>query len=90
MEVEWDEEKRQQIIAERDLDILQAVRIFEGFTLTKEDRRQDYGEKRFISLGVVNDVPYIVVHTPRGNRLRIITAWKGGRNDYEKYKNSLP
>lgn len=87
---EWNEEKRQQIIAERDLDILRAVRIFEGFTLTREDQRENYGEPRFISLGVVDDVPYIVVHTPRGDRLRIITAWKGGRNAYEKYKNSLP
>ncbi len=90
MQFEWNEEKRQQVLDERGVDLLEAALIFEGFTLTKEDDRQDYGEVRYASLGLVDDVPYIVIHTRRGENIRLITAWKGGQSDYERYKNSLP
>jgi len=87
---EWDEDKRQATIEDRGVDFLYAALIFEENTLTRKDDREDYGETRFISLGLIDDVPYIVVHTKRGENIRLISAWKGGRKDYEKYKNSFP
>ena len=90
MQFEWNETKRQEVLAKHGVDILYAALIFEGKTLTKIDNRADYGETRFISLGLVNDVPYVVVHTPRGDTTRLITAWKGGRGDYAEYKNRVP
>lgn len=90
MQFEWNEEKRQDTIKDRGVDFLYAALIFEGETLTREDDREDYGETRFMSLGLVDGVPYIVIHTKRGDNTRLITAWKGGRGDYEKYKNRVP
>lgn len=90
MEFEWDETKRQATIEERGVDILWAALIFDGAVLTREDDRKDYGEKRFISLGLVENVPYIVIYTERNGKMRLITAWKGGRKEYEQYKNSFP
>lgn len=90
MRLVWDEDKRQLTIEERGVDFLYAALIFEGETLTREDNRENYGEVRFISLGLINDVPYVVVHTERDGNTRLITAWKGGRKDYEKYKISFP
>ena len=87
---EWNETKRQITIKDRGVDVLYAALIFEGPTLTKEDTRADYGEVRYISLGLVDDAPYVVVHTPRGKNTRLITAWKGGRSDYEHYKKRFP
>jgi hypothetical protein len=86
----WNEDKRQLTIEERGVDFLYAALIFEGETLTREDNRENYGELRFISLGLIDDVPYVVVHTERDGETRLITAWKGGRKDYEKYKISFP
>lgn len=90
MEFEWNEEKRAQNYEKHGVDLLEAAFIFEGSTLTREDNRRDYGETRMISLGLVDDVPYIVVHTERDGKTRLISAWKGGRKDYEKHKNSFP
>ena len=90
MELTWDEEKRQETIDQRGVDVLYAALIFEGETLTRIDDRKDYGETRFISLGLVDDVPYSVVHTERDESTRLITAWKGGRKEYEKYKDRVP
>lgn len=90
MEFEWDEAKRQAIIDSRGIDLLYGALIFDGPTLTKEDTREDYGETRYISLGLIDDVPYIVIHTERDGRTRLISTWKGGRKDYERYKESFP
>ena len=89
MEIEWDEDKRQAVLAERDLDLLTAALIFEGPVLTVEDDREGYGERRFRSLGVVDGAAYVVVWTPRGAARRIVTAWHGGRRDRETYRKSF-
>lgn len=90
MQFEWDEGKRAKTLEDRGVDILYAALIFEGKTLQRVDNREDYGETRFISLGVIDDVPYVVVHTQREEKTRLITAWKGGRKEYERYKKHLP
>ena len=90
MQFEWNEEKRQATINARGVDLLYAALIFEGETLMREDDRKDYGEVRFASLGLVDDVAYIVIHTQRGENTRLISAWRGGHKDYERYKDSFP
>ena len=72
------------------MDFLDAALIFENPIHTMENTREDYGEVRFISLGMVGDVIYAVIHTERDGKTRLISAWKGGRKDYERYKDSFP
>lgn len=88
-EFEWDEEKRQRTLKERGIDILYAALIFEGKTLTRTDDRNDYGEERLISLGMVDGEAFVVVHTQREGIIRLITAWKGGRKDREYYQKRI-
>lgn len=90
MDFEWDETKRQDNIEKHGVDLLYAALVFEGDVLTREDDRHDYGEIRFATLGLIDDTPYVVIHTERGNRTRLISAWKGGRKEYERYKKSFP
>lgn len=66
---EWNEQKRQEVLEKHGVDILYAALIFEGVTLTRIDDREDYGEERYISLGLVEDVPHVVVHTRRGDNI---------------------
>ena len=90
MDFEWDEEKRKKIMSERGIDILDAALIFEKEVLTKEDRRDDYGERRFISMGMVDGECYVVVHAMRNGNIRLITAWKGGRSGRKEYQKRFP
>lgn len=89
MDFEWDENKRQKVISERSVDILYAALIFDGVVLTRPDDREYDGEDRQISMGMVEDECFIVVHTERNGNTRLITAWKGGRNERSYYKKSL-
>jgi uncharacterized DUF497 family protein len=89
VEFEWDESKRQQVREKHGIDILYAALIFENHVLTKPDNRADYGEERLISLGIVDDECFVVVHTQRNGSMRLITAWKGGRIEYDQYQAGL-
>lgn len=89
MEFEWDEDKRLKVIAERRVDMLYAALIFDGPVLTRIDDRRNYGETRFISLGLVDDECFVVVYTRRGNTIRLITAWKGGRDERTQYEEGI-
>lgn len=90
MKLDWDEDKRKSNLKKHGVDLLYAAFIFEGHTIMREDNRKDYGEVRFASLGLVDGVPYTVIHTERNGHIRLISAWKGGRKEYEEYKNSFP
>jgi len=90
MVFQYDEQKRQEVIRTRGVDMLYAALIFESEVLTRVDNRQEYGEERLISLGMVGDECFVVVHTERNGTTRLITAWKGGRNEREKYQNGIP
>lgn len=89
MEVDWDEDKRGSVIAERDVDFRKVALIFEGPVVTYPDTRHDYGEERFVSLRVVDGVSHFVVHTDRAGIIRLITAWKGGKNGKRRYQAGL-
>lgn len=89
MQFEWDEAKRQQILTERGIDLLDAALIFENQVITRIDNRRDYGEVRYISLGMVDGHCYVVVHTDRVGVVRLITAWKGGRHDRKEYAKRI-
>ena len=89
VEFEWDEVKRRYGIEKHGVDMLYAALIFEGPVLTVVDDRMDYGEVREVSLGLVDDEVFLVVHTQRGEVTRIISGWKGGRNDRRRYEAGL-
>ena len=89
MHFEWDEQKRQEVIDERGVDILYAARIFKNPVLVKPDIRNEYGESRFEALGHVDNEFFVLIYTMRGKMIRLITAWKAGRNGEKEYKNSL-
>ncbi|MBX3570274.1 MAG: BrnT family toxin [Rhizobiaceae bacterium] len=89
MILEWDERKRGQVILERGVDVVYAAQIFEGPVLTRVDDRKDYQEERLIALGMVADECFVVVYTMRNGAFRLITAWKGGRDERSEYEASL-
>lgn len=63
-----------------------AKRIFEGTIATSPDRRHDYGEDRYVSIGQVEPGALIVVaHTERGGRIRLISARPASRKEGRAY-----
>ncbi len=65
MKITFDPKKRERTLIERELDFVDASKVFEGRTLTLEDDRFDYGERRFQTYGVLAGRVVMVVWTPR-------------------------
>jgi uncharacterized DUF497 family protein len=86
---EWDEEKRQHNLLKHGVDLLYAAVILESDVVTIVDDRQDYGETRYLALGMVGADIFAVVYTLRGDNIRLISARKARKKEYERYQNSI-
>jgi uncharacterized protein len=84
MRFEWDEAKRIANLKKHGIDFLDAIPMFDGDTVTVEDSRYDYGETRFISLGMIKGRVIVVIHTEQEQVIRIISARKATR--YEELR----
>lgn len=89
MSVTYDPDKRDKTLLERGLDFDDAPKVFAGRTFQMEDDRRDYGETRWITVGLLNDTPVVIVWTPRGEARRIISMRKCHAEEYEKFARRL-
>jgi uncharacterized protein len=80
----WDERKRQRNLKDHGVDFADLERFFDGDLLTREDKREAYGEARYQSVGMINDVALFVVWTPRskeGDVAHLISARKAEKHE---------
>ena len=82
MKIEFDQAKRKKTLQERGLDFSRAVEVFDGLHFTGQDKRMEYEEDRFITVGWLDGSMIVMVWTPRGEVRRVISMRKA--NDREK------
>jgi uncharacterized DUF497 family protein len=85
----WDETKRSANLRKHGIDFMDAERIFGGFTLTAEDAQKAYGERRFLTLGLLEDQVVSVAHTERGESIRIISIRKATKHETRFYFSQI-
>jgi uncharacterized protein len=64
--------------------------VFSGYTLTLEDDRYDYGEKRFVTFGILDGRIVVIVHTESKNSIRIISIRKATKHEEKEYFSQIP
>jgi uncharacterized DUF497 family protein len=89
MEFEWDETKRLANLDKHGIDFIDVPDVFEGDIVTVEDDRYSYGEQRFVTFGLLQGRVIAVVHTDRGELIRIISARKATKNEQRTYFQEL-
>lgn len=90
MNFEWDEKKRLANVQKHGIDFVGCEDVFAGFSLTAEDTTRDYGEQRFLTLGLLDGRVVSVCHTDRGDTIRIISIRKATRYEQEQYFQEFP
>lgn len=85
MNFEWDEDKRQSNIAKHGIDFVGIETVFAGETVTIFDDRLDYGEERFITLGLFDGRVVAVAHTETDTVIRIISVRKATKDEEINY-----
>jgi len=72
-------------LEQRGLDFADADKVFDGPHLTIEDDRIDYGEVRYLTVGMLEQRMVVLVWTPRGQDLRIISMRKANDREQRAY-----
>lgn len=86
----WSEAKREANLAKHRLDFVDAQRVFDGQTFTVEDARFWYGEKRYITLGLLHHMPVYIAHTCHDEEIRIISFRFATAREATRYFEEIP
>lgn len=89
MEITYDAEKRGLTVENRGLDFEDAVHVFAGPVFDLEDDRQDYGETRWLTFGLLNERMVVLVWTQRGEARHVISMRKANDRERKKYEAQL-
>ena len=82
MHFEWDEQKHRINIHKHGLSFADAGAIFAAPMLAALDDREDYGEDRYVIIGMVDNRLLYVAYAMRDETIRIISA--RGAEPYER------
>ncbi|MEJ0007983.1 MAG: BrnT family toxin [Steroidobacteraceae bacterium] len=85
----WDEAKRRANLRKHGIDFVDAPRVFQGLTFTAEDDREAYDERRFLTLGLLEDQVVSVAHTERQDEIRIIPIRKATKHEARYYFSQI-
>jgi uncharacterized DUF497 family protein len=84
LEFEWDPTKAASNLRDHRISFPYATRVFlDPHRQLRLDAREEYDEERWVVLGRVDEWVLVVVYTLRGSNIRLISARKAARNEYE-------
>ena len=90
MQYSYDKNKKALNLVKHGLDFGDAKRVIESNkTVTYEDDRFDYGEQRFITIGLLQDVLVAIVTRETENEIRIISMRKAEKHEQTKYYENI-
>jgi uncharacterized DUF497 family protein len=82
----WDEPKRELNIQKHGLDFAGCDAVWDHFTVTREDIRADYGEKRLVCFGMLNGEVVVMVYTERPKGTHIISLRRAEKHEARYYR----
>ncbi len=83
---EWDDEKNRRNRAKHRISFERARAVFtDSAALDVLDSRDDYGEERWLTIGMARGELLAVVNTQRGDTYRLISARKATREETDAY-----
>jgi uncharacterized DUF497 family protein len=87
---EWDDDKNHENIRKHGFDFGDAWEIFQAPFVIDLDLRTDYGEDRWIVIGLLGSRTVVVTFTLRGTQtIRIVSLRKASRHEREKFEEEI-
>lgn len=86
MDIEFDPVKNEKNLRERGLSFDQAARFEFSTAKIVEDRRKDYGERRYLALGKLGGRVHMLVFSETATGIRIISFRKANRREVKLYE----
>ena len=82
---DWDEAKRLANRAKHGVDFAQIDGFEWAAAVTREDTRGDYGERRFLSTGVIDGRLHVCIWTVRAEGMRLISLRKANARERARH-----
>lgn len=90
MKFEWNESKNRANLRKHGFDFADAEEMFRGVLLVQADTSNDYGEERWIGLGMTRGRIAVIVFTENvPGTVRVISLRKADHEDREQYEKAL-
>ena len=87
MDISFDPAKRAANLAKHGLDLADAAQVFAGLKFTMQDDRFDYGEDRFITMGLLDGRMVVCIWTDRGDTRRVISLRKANDREEARFRS---
>ena len=87
MRFEWDESKRNENVAKHRIDFADVPEVFDGPMLVRLDTRHEYGEDRWVGMGLLRSTVAVIVYIEWEDEetVRIISARRATRHENKKF-----
>ena len=94
MEYQWDPQKNESNLTKHGIDFVDAHKVFQSPVLVRLDDRFDYGEDRWVGLGLLDNLVVNIVYTEPDEKIRRIISLRKAlpheRKSYERFlRNQL-
>lgn len=90
MNFEWDENKRVLNLEKHAVDFIDAYELWLSPMAVFEDQRYDYGENRFVALGLLRNRVVVCVYAIKKNEtVRIISFRKANNREIKYYEQAI-
>ena len=90
MNFEWDAAKNRSNIRKHGFDLADAAEMFQGALRVRPDTREEYGESRWIGIGMIRHRIAVVAFAERADEtVRIISVRKANHNERKQYEKAL-
>ena len=88
---EWDDDKNNENIRNDGIDFRDVVEMFDHPMLTRLDTRREYGEDRWIGVGLLKNIVAVTVCLAWDDEqtIRIISARKATRHESKEYHKRI-
>ncbi len=89
MRFTWTTTKQHTNLSKHALDFAEAEQVFNGPTMTVEDRRDYGGEQRFNTFGLLGVLVVAICHTETDEEIHIISMRKAENHEVKKFFSYL-
>jgi uncharacterized protein len=86
VEISFDPAKNARNVADRGLPFNLVEQLDWSSAIIEEDVRKDYGERRYLALGLIEDRLHAVAFTPRAHRVHVISLRKANQREVKDYE----
>ena len=88
VEFEWDDEKDKINRGKHGVTLADGISVFgDNKRSTRVDKRFDYQETRYETIGLVDGRVYVVIYTMRKTTIRLISVRKANKREQKRYGN---